>query len=195
MNLLRTKKVEVNPEIAYRLLHPRHTVLVSCVDKTGKANIITLAWTMPTSINPPMLVISVAPKRYSHRIIEETDEFVVNVPTMKLAKQSLFCGRISGTKVDKFKETKLTPAPAKKVKSPIIKECVAHLECKLVQKVKTGDHTLFVGEVVAAYVNKGVFTETFDAKKVKPLFHMGGDDFVTISPEVVTPKCPKKIGN
>jgi len=193
MSLLRTKKVEVDLELAYRLLHPRHTVLVSCVDKTGKANITTLAWSMPTSINPPMLAISLAPKRFSHQIIEETGEFVVNVPTMKIVRQSLYCGRISGTKVDKFKETQLTPAPAKKVKSPIIKECVAHLECKLVQKILTGDHTLFVGEVLAAYVNQGVFTETYDAKKVKPLFHMGGDDFVTISPEVVTPKRPSKI--
>jgi flavin reductase (DIM6/NTAB) family NADH-FMN oxidoreductase RutF len=194
-NSLKTKKVEVDSEMAYRLLHPRHTVLVSCRDKTSKANIITLAWIMPTSINPPMLVISISPKRYSHRIIEETGEFVVNVPTMKLAKQSVFCGRISGAKVDKFKKTKLTALPAKKVKSPIIKECVAHLECKLTQKITTGDHTLFVGDVVAAYVNKGVFTETYDATKVKPLFHIGGDSFVTISPEVVTPPRPRKIDN
>jgi flavin reductase (DIM6/NTAB) family NADH-FMN oxidoreductase RutF len=142
-----------------------------------------------------MVVISIAPKRCSHRLIEETGEFVLNVPTMKLAKKSLFCGRTSGNKVDKFKETKLTPIAAKKVKSPMIKECVAHLECKLVQKITTGDHTLFVGEVVAAYVNKGVFTETFNAEKVKPLFHMGGDSFVTISPEVVTPRRPRKIDN
>jgi flavin reductase (DIM6/NTAB) family NADH-FMN oxidoreductase RutF len=85
MNSLKTKKVEVNPEIAHRLLHPRHTVLVSSVDKTGKANIITFAWAMPMSINPPMLVISITPKRYLHRIIEETDEFMVNIPAMKLA--------------------------------------------------------------------------------------------------------------
>jgi flavin reductase (DIM6/NTAB) family NADH-FMN oxidoreductase RutF len=192
MRLLKIRKVRVSQKWIYRLLHPRHTVLVSCVDKNGKANIITLAWTMPTSIKPSMVVISIAPKRYSHRIIEETGEFVVNVPTMRLAKQNLFCGRTSGTKVDKFKETKLTPIPAKKVKAPLIMECVAHLECKLVQKITTGDHTLFVGEVLAAYVNKGVFTETFNADKVKPLFHMGGDSFVTISPEVVTPKRPRK---
>jgi flavin reductase (DIM6/NTAB) family NADH-FMN oxidoreductase RutF len=142
-----------------------------------------------------MVAISISPKRYSYRIIEKSGEFVVNVPTMKLAKKSLFCGRTSGTKVDKFKETKLTPMPAKKVKPPLIKECVAHLECKLVQKITTGDHTLFVGEVLAAYVNKGVFIETFNSEKVKPLFHMGGDDFVTISPEVVTPRRPRKAKN
>jgi len=190
--LLRTRKVRVARKLAYRLLHPRHTVLVTCVNKTGKANIITLAWSMPTSIDPPMVVISIAPKRLSHRMIKKTGEFVINVPTMKIVRQTLFCGRISGIKCDKFKEAPLTAAPAKKVRPPIIKECVAHLECKLVQTIPTGDHTLFVGEVLAAYVNRGVFTETFNVKKVKPVFHMGGDSFVTTSLEVVTPPRPIK---
>jgi flavin reductase (DIM6/NTAB) family NADH-FMN oxidoreductase RutF len=188
----KTKKVEVESELAYRLLHPRHTVLVTCVDKTGKANIITLAWSMPTSINPPMVVVSIAPERYSYRLIEEAGEFVVNVPTMKIVRKTLFCGRTSGVECDKFKETRLTATPAKKVQSPIIKECVAHLECKLVQTIPTGDHTLFVGRVVAAYVNRGIFYKTFNVKKVKPVFHMGGDSFVTILPEVVTPPPPIK---
>lgn len=187
-----SRKVEVYSELAYRLLHPRHTVLVTCTDKTGKANIITLAWSMPTSINPPMVVLSIAPKRRSHRMIERTGEFVVNIPTMKIVRQTLFCGRISGVECDKFKEAPLTAAPAKKVRPPIIKECVAHLECKLVQTIPTGDHTLFVGEIVAAYVKKGVFKKTFNVKKVKPVFHMGGDSFVTISPKVVTPPRPRK---
>ena len=176
--------------MAHQLLHPRHTVLVTCVDKFGRANIITLAWSMPTSINPPMVVISVAPKRLSHRMIKETGEFVVNVPTMEIAKQSLFCGRVSGAKHDKFKETGLTALPARKVKSPIIKECVAHLECELAQTIATGDHTLFIGKVLAAYVNEGVFYRKFKVKKIKPIFHVGGDDFVTLSPKVVTPPCP-----
>jgi len=190
--LLRTRKVRVARKLAYRLLHPRHTVLVTCVDKTGKANIITLAWSMPTSIDPPMVVISIAPKRLSHRMIKKTGEFVINVPTMKIVRQTLFCGRISGVKCDKFKKAPLTAAPAKKVRVPIIKECVAHLECKLVQTIPTGDHTLFVGEVVAAYVKRGIFKKTFNVKKVKPIFHMGGDSFVTTSLEVVTPPRPIK---
>jgi len=189
--LVRTRKVRVARELAYRLLHPRHTVLVTCVNKAGKANIITLAWTMPISINPPMVVMSIAPKRRSHRMIEKTGEFVVNVPTMKIVKQTLFCGRISDVKRDKFKEAPLTAAPAKKVRPPIIKECVAHLECKLVQTIPTGDHTLFVGEVVAAYVNRRVFKKIFNVKKVKPVFHMGGDSFVTVSTKVVTPRRPR----
>jgi len=187
-----TNKVEVDSELVYRLLHPMHTVLVSCINgKTGKANIITLAWAMPTSAKPTMVAMSISPKRYSHRLIKKAGEFVVNIPTMRIVKQTLFCGRISGSKCDKFKEAPLTPAPAKKVGAPIIKECVAHLECKLVQTIPTGDHTLFVGEVVAAYVNKGVFNKFFNVEKAKPVFHMGGDSFVTAFPKVVTPRRPR----
>ncbi len=143
---------------------------------------------MPTSFDPPLVAISVSPRRYSHRLIEETKEFVVNVPTIEIARETLFCGRVSGRKHDKFKETPLTALPAKKVKAPIIKECVAHLECKLVQKVATGDHTVFVGEVLAAHANEGVFDNKFNISKVSPIYHLGGDDFATLSSEVVTPR-------
>lgn len=184
----RVVKVKVGSGMAYRLVHPMHTVLVTCASKAGKANIITLAWIMPTSTKPPMVAISIAPRRYSHKLIEKAGEFVVNVPSMRLVRQTLFCGRTSGSKVAKFKEARLTAAPAKKVKAPIIKECVAHLECKLVQKITTGNHTLFVGEILAAYVNKGVFTDMYDVEKAKPVFHMGGNSFVTALTKVVTPR-------
>jgi flavin reductase (DIM6/NTAB) family NADH-FMN oxidoreductase RutF len=161
--------------------------MVSSIDKTSKANIVTLAWSMPASFDPPLVAISVSPQRYSHRLIEETREFVVNVPTMEIAREALFCGRVSGRKHDKFKEAPLTALPAKRVQAPIIKECVAHLECKLVQKITTGDHTIFIGRVLAAHVNEGVFDSKFDISKVNPIYHLGGDDFATLSPKVVTP--------
>ena len=98
------EELNVNPSSAYKLLHPTHTVLASCVGKNGKPNIITLAWAMPTSITPPLVAISIAPKRHSHTLIEETKEFVVNIPTMKILTETLFCGRRSGRNYDKFKE-------------------------------------------------------------------------------------------
>ena len=143
---------------------------------------------MPVSADPPMLAISIRPTRYSYKMIEETKEFVINIPTMDIVKETLFCGRRSGKQYDKFKETGLTPLPAKKVKPPIIKECVAHLECKLHQKITVGDHDILVGEILTAYVNEGIFDKTYDLSKVKPIYHMGGDDFATLAPEVVSPK-------
>lgn len=185
---LEIRKVEVDLSLAYRLLHPRHVVLVSCVDKAGKANIITLAWSMPTSRNPPMLAVSISPKHYSHQLIQETKEFVVNIPTMDIIKETLLCGRTTGRKYDKFKEARLTPMSARMVQPPIIKECVAHLECKLRKKITTGDHTIFVGRVLAAYANEGAFKrEKLDIKIVSPVYHVGEDDFAALFPEVITP--------
>jgi len=66
------EKIDVDLEFAYRFLHPKHTVLVSCIDNSGRANIITLAWSMPVSRKPPLVAVSIAPKRYSQRLIEET---------------------------------------------------------------------------------------------------------------------------
>jgi flavin reductase (DIM6/NTAB) family NADH-FMN oxidoreductase RutF len=184
------EKVNVSLPSAYRLLHPMHTVLVSCVGKIGKPNIITLAWAMPTSHNPPLVAVSIAPARYSHSLIEETEEFVVNIPTMDILKETLFCGRTSGKYRDKFKETGLTPLPSRKVKPPIIKECVAHLECKLHSHFATGDHTIFVGEVIEAYADKDAFTaeEEYNLERAKMVFHLGGNDFATLKPKVFKPK-------
>jgi len=161
---------------------------VTCINPLeGTANIITLAWTTPISHHPPLLLLGMAPKRYSHELIAGPKEFVVNIPTMDIVKEMLFCGRRTGRKHDKFKETGLTPMPAKMVRPPIIKECVAHLECKLHQQISMGDRTLFVGEVLVAYVNEGVFDDKFDLEKVKLIYHAGGDDFATLASEIVTP--------
>jgi flavin reductase (DIM6/NTAB) family NADH-FMN oxidoreductase RutF len=184
----RNRKVSVHPSSASRLLHPMHTVLVSCVGKRGRPNIITLAWAMPTSINPPLVAISIAPRRHSHALIEETKQFVVNIPTMNILKETLFCGRRSGKEHDKFKETNLTPLHAKKVKPPIIKECVAHLECKLHSQFTTGDHTILIGEIVEAYADKEAFTDKYNLKNAKMIFHIGGDEFATLGTKVFKPK-------
>ncbi|RLI42589.1 flavin reductase family protein [Candidatus Bathyarchaeota archaeon] len=181
-----SEKNRVSLSMAYRLLHPMHTVLVSCISKNGKPNIITLAWVMPVSANPPLVAVSIAPKRYSHSLIEETGEFVINIPTIDILKETLFCGRVSGIDHDKFKETELTPLPAKKVKPPVIRECVAHLECKLHKQFTVGDHTIFVGEIVEAYANKEAFTEKYDLERARMIFHLGGNDFATLKPKVFT---------
>ena len=163
-----------------------HTVLVTSVGKTGIPNIITLAWTMPTSIVPPQVAISVAKSRHSHQLIEESREFIVNIPTVGILRQTIESGRISGKNLDKFLETKLTSAPGRKTKAPIIQECVAHLECKLSSQLITGDHTIFVGEVVEAYANKGIFTDKYDLAKAKFIFHLGQNKFASLNSKLLS---------
>ena len=173
----------------YYLLHPYRTFLVTCCDAEGKANIITVAWLMPVSAKPPLLIVSIRPNRHSYHYIKATREFVVNVAQYEIAQQALYCGRRSGRDVDKFAATKLTPAPARHVASPIIEECIAHLECRVVQEVEAGDHQLFIGEVLAAYTNEEFVDKDglYDLSRVHPLLHIGRDRFTSTRAEFVEP--------
>jgi flavin reductase (DIM6/NTAB) family NADH-FMN oxidoreductase RutF len=180
-------KVEVNSQYAYRLLHPMHTILVSCVGNAGKPNVTTLAWAMPTSNKPPLVAISLSPQRHSHTLISESQEFVINIPTLELLQSVYACGSFSGRSFDKFKKAGLTPMPARKVKAPAIKECVAHLECAVDSQVTAGDHTIFVGLVVAAYANPGVFTERYSLENARMLYHAGGNNFAVLDPKIYKP--------
>lgn len=141
------------------LLFPTVATLVTCVDGEGRTNIITLGWSMKTSHDPPMVAISVKPSRYSHDLIASSGEFVLAIPTIEIVEELHYCGRHSGRDVYKFEVTGLTPAPAEKVRAPLIEECPANLECRLVSQLTTGDHTIFVGEVVAAHVDEAFFDE------------------------------------
>jgi flavin reductase (DIM6/NTAB) family NADH-FMN oxidoreductase RutF len=100
-----------------------------------------------------MLSISVRPERYSHEIIRTTREFVVNVPSARQARAVDWCGMISGRDEDKFSGAGLTPAPALKVRPPIVLECPLNIECRVQQSLELGSHTMFVAEVVAVQVS------------------------------------------
>ena len=132
--------------------YPEPVVLaVSIID--DKPNIIPLGWSTITSFGPPMMAISIGHTRYSHEIISKTKEFVLAYPSEDMGKEVLYCGTNSGRDVDKFKSTGLKSMPAKIIKPPLIADAVANFECKVVSKIDTGDHTIFVGEVVTAYVS------------------------------------------
>ncbi len=125
---------------------------------------------MPISTRPPLVCIGVAPRRYSHQLIEESGEFVINTPPIAIEEQMHYCGTESGRRVDKFAETGLTPIPSLKVGPPRIKECFGHLECRVVQKYTCGDHTLFVGEVVATSADEDVMNgDVLDVLKARPI--------------------------
>jgi flavin reductase (DIM6/NTAB) family NADH-FMN oxidoreductase RutF len=180
-------KVEVSGPQVYRLLHPRPVVLVSCFDPdTEKPNIIAIAWSTPLSMDPPLIGISVGLQRYSHELIKKCGEFIVNIPTMEILEKVAGCGSVSGKTTDKFSKFGLTPLPAKVVKSPAIKECVAHLECKLVDQVRVGDHTFFIGEIVAAYANEKAFDgELINIEEVRGVHHLGGQVYCTLASKSV----------
>jgi len=134
-------------------------ILVTCQEEGKNPNIITLAWVGVASSDPPMISIAIRPERHSHGIIKKTGEFVANLPTTAILKEMDFCGIASGSKVDKFSLTKLTPLPAEKLKAPLIKECPVNLECQVKQVIPLGSHDLFLGEVVAAHMDEEIRSE------------------------------------
>lgn len=171
---------------SYMAIYPRNVVLVTTIDNEGKPNIITLAWTMNVSFRPPIVAISIAnTNRYSYKLLQQVEEYVINVPTKEIIKEVLFCGRNSGKDVNKFQATSLTPLPANKVKPPIIKECIGFIECQVIDKVKAGDHTVFFGKVLDCYVKKeySLDNKGYDLNKTKLIYHLGRNDFTVNSSE------------
>ncbi len=174
-----SKKVKVPLERSFYLLHPYNSCLITSKGKTGKPNVMTVAWIIPVSADPPLLAMSIRPERYSHNLILESGEFVVNVPGFDLAQSVLFCGRRSGQEHDKFKATSLHTQKALKVSAPVVKECVGHLECKVFKTVETGDHTLIIGEIIEAYAREGYFDQIYNIKEFRPCLHLGKNYFTT----------------
>ena len=153
--------------------------MVSCCDKNGNSNIITVAWAGTICTNPPMLSISVRPQRYSYHMIKETKEFVVNLTTKELAFATDYCGVKSGKDVDKFKEMKLTKGKSKIVACPMIEESPVNIECKVKDILELGSHHTFIAEVVNVNVSKKYMNENgkFELNKTGLLAYSHGEYF------------------
>jgi flavin reductase (DIM6/NTAB) family NADH-FMN oxidoreductase RutF len=174
-------KVKGNLEKFYYYAFPMQAILVTVNDERKKTNVITIAWHTPISQDPPLYGISVAPKRYSHELIQKTREFVVNFVPFELVERVHFCGRHTGRTTDKIKETGLTLIPSQKIKTPLIKGGYAHLECRLHSAESYGDHTFFIGEVVNTMVDEHAFKDDLlDNKTIHPTYYIGGDSYTSL---------------
>jgi flavin reductase (DIM6/NTAB) family NADH-FMN oxidoreductase RutF len=153
------------------ILYPTPVVLATSRDEAGKPNVCTLAASGILSGSPPHVSISIRPSRYSHELISRTREYVINIPTSGIVRETDYCGIVSGRTIDKFKVTKLTPIEAKKVKPPIIKECPVSLECKVKDIINLGSHSAFIGEVVNINVDENVLNQSKNIayEKLKPI--------------------------
>lgn len=140
------------------MLNPVPAVMVSCGNEKEQ-NIITIAWTGIINSEPPITYVSVRKSRYSHHLIEESGEFVINLTTENLAKATDFCGVKSGRDLDKFKETGLTPEKAEFVSCPMIKESPVNLECKVLEVKEYPTHDMFIAEIERVHVDEKYFDE------------------------------------
>ncbi len=160
------------------LLSNGQVFMLTCSDAEKTINgIITACWVTPTSHSPLLLTASIGngeegteAYRFCYSLINETKEFGLNVPTPDLTEAILKVGTTHSNEVDKFAETGLTPLPGKKISAPMISECFMNIECEILVEFITGDHTVFVANPVAAYMNEDVtvdghFSEKYHDKK------------------------------
>ena len=167
-------KVEWKPG---NMVYPLPAVMVSCADKEGNSNIITVAWTGTVCTNPPMAYISVRPERHSYQMIRETGEFVINLTTKELAYATDFCGVRSGRDLDKFSEMNLTKEQASVVSAPMIGESPVNIECKVTEVKELGSHHMFLADVVAVHVDDRYMNENqkFELGKAEPIAYSHGE--------------------
>jgi flavin reductase (DIM6/NTAB) family NADH-FMN oxidoreductase RutF len=143
-------------------------VLLVSVDKDGRPNTMTIGWLLLGRFyhKNPVAVVAVRPARYTFRLLDEVEEFVIAVPTPELKEAVAFCGQKSGRDVDKFKETGLTPTSSVHVRPPSIRECTVNMECRIYNKIRPPhniltpehrkapipeQHTIYFAEVLGAY--------------------------------------------
>jgi flavin reductase (DIM6/NTAB) family NADH-FMN oxidoreductase RutF len=141
------------------MIYPLPAVMVSCGSVPEEYNIITISWTGTICTDPAMCYISVRPSRHSYGIIRRNGEYVINLTTKSLAFAADWCGVRSGSEYNKFREMNLTPAPAMKVKAPVIRESPLNIECIVKDIKELGSHHMFISEVVAINADEELFDE------------------------------------
>ncbi len=138
---------------AIKTKYPEQVVIAIAKDRNGKANPITLGWTMIVSGNPPMMAIAVAKTHYSIEAITHSKSFTIAFPSSDMTEAALFFGSKSGRDTDKFAEFDCKTEPAKAIDSVLLTYAVANFECTLESQMLAGDHIIFVGKVVSSHVN------------------------------------------
>ena len=165
------KKLALNK--AFMLLEPGPVVMITTSEK-DRANIMTLSWTMVLDFTPRFAFMT-GSWNHSYKNIIKTGECVIAVPTKELIKKTVQIGSCSGSDIDKFKKFKLTPLPASLVSAPLIKECYANIECRVVDHIKK--HNIIIVDAVEAWINK--------TQKSPKFFHAIGDGRFFVDGQIV----------
>jgi flavin reductase (DIM6/NTAB) family NADH-FMN oxidoreductase RutF len=141
-------------EKAIKTRYPEQVVIAIAKDKTGRANPVTLGWTMLVSSEPAMMAIAVYKGHYSIGAIRHSRCFTISYPSSQMAEAALFFGSHSGRDTKKFAEfKKCRTSRAKVIDSVLLDDAAANFECRLAWEKKAGDHIIFVGKVVASHIN------------------------------------------
>ncbi|MGA2565248.1 MAG: flavin reductase family protein [Pseudolabrys sp.] len=154
----------------YQLLEPGPVVLLTTARK-GRANVMTMSWHMMVDFEPPLVACVCSSANDSFDALRATGECVIAVPARKLAAKVVKVGNSSGRDLDKFTAFGLTPLPAECVAPPLVAECFANLECKVVDRRLENRYNLFILEVIKAWIDPA-------QKNPKTIHHQGYGKFV-----------------
>ncbi len=154
----------------YGLLEPGPVVLVTTHHK-GRPNVMTQSWHTMIEFEPPLVACVISDRSHTFGLLKKTKECVINIPTLELAEKVVGCGNTSGAKIDKFKTFRLTPKVASRVQAPLIEECYANLECRVVDTRMVAKYCLFIVEVLKAWIDPAV-------KSPRTIHHLGKGNFM-----------------
>ncbi|MBI2172350.1 MAG: flavin reductase family protein [Chloroflexi bacterium] len=149
----------------------------------GKRNAMAVAWHSAMSHHPPYYLVSISPKRFTHRLVMESGEFVVNFMPGEMGELVAAVGGCSGSDLDKFTTFGIEACPGSQVSAPVLKDAFAAYECRVIDRHTYGDHDLFTGEILAVQYEPSAYTEglRLDLDRNRPILYMGADYYSTAS--------------
>jgi flavin reductase (DIM6/NTAB) family NADH-FMN oxidoreductase RutF len=140
---------------ALKKKYPEWIDLVVSRASDGQVNVMPVGWSMIASGSPHLYAVAINVRHYTTELIQASGEFVVAAPSVDMADATHYCGTHSGRAADKIGPSGLELVPATEIETPLLKGAVYNLECVLHSQVPSGDHVIFIGEVVAAHVDPG----------------------------------------
>jgi flavin reductase (DIM6/NTAB) family NADH-FMN oxidoreductase RutF len=141
---------------------------------------MTMSWHTMMEFEPPLVGCVISNRNHTFGILKATRECVINIPTVELAAQAVGCGNTSGRRVDKFTTFRLTPAPASRVAAPLIGECYANLECRVVDARMVAKYNFFILEVLKAWIDPA-------RKHPRTIHHLGRGAFMVAGRTIKLP--------
>jgi flavin reductase (DIM6/NTAB) family NADH-FMN oxidoreductase RutF len=163
----------------YGLLEPGPVVLLTTQHK-GRSNVMTISWHTMLEFEPPLVGCVISNRNFTFNMLRASRECAINIPTRALARNVVGCGNTSGADSDKFETFGLTPRNGKLVKAPLIDECYASLECRVVDTRMVPKYCFFVLEVIKAWVDPAV-------KNARTIHHLGKGHFMVAGGRIKLP--------
>lgn len=154
----------------YQLLEPGPVVLLTTAHK-GRANVMTMSWHMMVDFEPPIIACIVSNRDHSFAALRATKECVIAIPSVELAEKVVSIGNCSGRDVDKFAAFQLTPRKAADVAAPLLADCFANIECRVIDTRFVNRYCLFMLEGLKAWVDP-------ERKNPKTIHHQGFGQFI-----------------